>query len=51
MGNLAVLIKELDKESLKYDNSDAVFDGLSIALAKFNHSLIASGSLNNTLQV
>ncbi|XP_069121893.1 E3 ubiquitin-protein ligase UBR4-like isoform X2 [Argopecten irradians] len=49
MGSLATLIRELDRECIKYA-SDKVFDGLSKSLAKFNHSLISKGCLTETLE-
>ncbi|ESP04880.1 hypothetical protein LOTGIDRAFT_156120, partial [Lottia gigantea] len=47
--SLATLIKELDRECTK-TGSDKVFDGISVALAKFNHSLIATECLSEALQ-
>ncbi|XP_050389975.2 E3 ubiquitin-protein ligase UBR4 [Patella vulgata] len=47
--SLATLIKELDKECTK-SGTDKVFDGISVALAKFNHSLIATECLSENLQ-
>lgn len=49
MSNLALVIKELDKECCR-SGSDRTYEELSVALAKFNHSLVATGSLSASLQ-
>ncbi|XP_036368081.1 E3 ubiquitin-protein ligase UBR4 isoform X5 [Octopus sinensis] len=49
MSNLALVIKELDKECCR-SGSDRTYEELSVALAKFNHSLVATGSLSENLQ-
>ncbi|KAL4218587.1 perineurial glial growth [Mactra antiquata] len=49
MLNLATIIKDMDKESLRI-NSDKTFDDLSVSLSRFNHSLIATSCITDSLQ-
>ncbi|XP_067662559.1 E3 ubiquitin-protein ligase UBR4-like [Haliotis asinina] len=49
VSNLATLIREMDKECYKVGN-DKVYEDISVALAKLNHSLIATGCLSDNLQ-
>ncbi|XP_052789588.1 E3 ubiquitin-protein ligase UBR4-like isoform X2 [Mya arenaria] len=49
MGNLATVVKEMDKEASRF-GPDKGFDELSVSLSRFSHSLIATGCLSDFLQ-
>ncbi|XP_052222057.1 E3 ubiquitin-protein ligase UBR4-like isoform X2 [Dreissena polymorpha] len=52
MVTLATVVKEMDRESARFtaDKGDQNYDELSVSLSRFNHNLIATGCISDTLQ-